>query len=220
MTINPKQTIREILLLNNALFSIGTLRITETIKKRPAPEYICMHRKFPHRNRIFPARNVADITIGELDILNKRLPDEDYFVNVLSVMLGIGCTEKRLPDGRPDWPSGWKADKDAVFQLGFIDAFRYFIEVQNGLKNISNAWSKLGKWKPEKGSKRPNRGMVSVCREYSKMVGGTSPTDVWLLPWPIVYEAFENTDFENKEQYENFKRMKINSRPSRTISKR
>lgn len=219
MKIAFKDTIKDVLRKNSALFTLGAQIIADEIRKRPAVDHLTYYwHGIGIKKEI---RSVSDITLGELDVLNSRGADEDYFFNLLGVMLGYVEFNHRLPDGSPDWFEGWEINKKAVNKLGFIRAFRYFIQCQEELERVAAKWSAFGKWKKEKVSKRPDRGLVSVCRQYCQLMNGTVPLkEVWNLPWSVVYEAFEDCDINNKAQYEAYEKAKASQNTRSSSNKR
>ena len=216
MTINPNDTIAEVTERNAALFSMGIKEITEQIKNLPAPDYVPLKRRWWLDRRI-KARSVGYISIGELDVINSRDSSERYFINTLGVMLGLIHFEKHLPDGSPDWEAGWEVDEQAVGNLCFIRAFRYYLQCQKEVDAVAKKWAKLGAWnKNNKRSNRPNRGMASVCRQYCQdMNGAVKRQEAWNVPWVVIYEAFESRDFDNKEQHETMEEAKRKSKSKR-----
>lgn len=215
MTIKPNDTIAEVIERNGAIFSMGIKEITERVKELPVPDYVPLKRRCWWNKRI-NARSVGDISIGELDVVNSRDSSERYFINTLGVMLGLIRFTRRLPDGLPDWEAGWEVDKQAVGNLCFIRAFRYYLECQKEVETVAKKWAKLGAWNKKKRTKRPNRGMTSVCRQYCQdMNGAVKRQEAWNVPWVVIYEAFETRDLDNKEQYEAMEEAKRKSKVKR-----
>lgn len=208
MKITPRDTVADIFRRNAALFGLGAAQITERIKTLPTPEYI-PRRLALGRIRKYPARKVANITMGELKEIEKRTPSYDYFITVLAVMLGLIRHREFLPDGRPDWSGGYVIDEKTVYSLGFIRAYRYFIAIQEDIEKVANAWKKL---EMPGGSKKkfPNRGMDTICRECCQLLNGAAkPEDIWHMRWSVVYEVFEgerNKNMAQREAYEAAKR--------------
>lgn len=213
MTITSKDTIADVIRTNGTLFKLGIKEITNQIKMLPNPETITLRHKILPTKKI-KARSVADATIGELDVLNDRTTAEKYFFNVIGVMLGFVRFNKTLPDGNPDWVAGWEIEEKNILNLCFIEAFRYFIQIQTELEGAAKAWGTLGKWDKKRRKKRPDRGLISICRQYCRLVeGAVKPVEVWNLPWPMVFEAFESCDYDNKEQAEAYESTKKQYKP-------
>lgn len=215
MIIRANDTISDVIKRHGALFTLGIKEITEEIKQRPVPKWVLLKRR--RWNKRIATRSVASATLGELDVVNSRDSSEQYFINTLGVMLGLVRFTKRLPDGSPDWESGWEVDEDAVGNLYFIRAFRYYLECQKEVEAVAKTWAKLGAWnKKNKRSKRPNRGLISICRQYAQdMQGAVERREVWNVPWAVIYEAFETRDLDNKEQHEAMEEAKRKSKIKR-----
>lgn len=212
MKITKKHTIADVLQSNRCLFGLGANPITEEIKRLPAADCVGIKKCGVVWSKI-NTRSVSGITVGELNVLNTRAPSEEYFINTLGVMLGLIRFSNVLPNGKPDWLGGWESDKESVMNLGFIRAFRYFIQIQDELEAISRKWQKLGAWRKKRPPKRPDRGIVSVNRQYCQLMNGAVKfEDVWNIPWAVVYEAFENCDLDNKEQSEAYEAAKNKTR--------
>lgn len=176
MTITPRHTVKEICTGNATLFAMGNERIFAEIKALPKVEELRLRRGRRYsKDQVISARSLSGITMLELDILNKT-DDKRYFFKLLSVMLNISENE--------------------VGNLRFIRAYRYFIECIDQLGKIAKKWAELEMpmtaEEQQTHVKQPNRGMVSVCRQYAQLMGGSVRfDDVWNMPWGIVYEAFE-----------------------------
>lgn len=209
MKIKPSYTVAKVLKHNNALFSLGSARITKEIESLPEPQYVSQ-KKWWVFNRKIKSRPIASITLGELDAINSREDNTRYFINTLGIMLGLVRFKKHLPNGDPDWLSGWEIDEKAVGKLKFIRAFRYFIQIQKDLDKIAQTWRKLGTWrKDKKQSNRPNRGLASICRQLCQLMNGSIKLpEAWNTPWSIAFEAFENCDLDNKEQHDAYESAK------------
>lgn len=193
---------------------LGVKDITEQVAELPAPYYIPLKTRIGFRKKL-KTRTLANISLGELDVLNSRNTSSDeYFINSLAVMLGLVHFENRLPGGKPDWMAGWSADTKSVCNLHFIRAFRYFIECQKEVEAIAKAFSKLGAWNPKKrSSKNRGSGMVDVCSQYCHdMNGAVSLEAAWNTPWAVVYRFFEECDEKNHEQYIELERQKMKHR--------
>lgn len=210
MKITSRDTVADVVMRNNALFSLGARQITEIIAERPAPTYILMRRRGWFDKKL-EARTVDGITMGELDAIEQRLPTLEHFEQVLAVMLGLYQFKKDI-NGAPEWTSGIEIDHDAVHRLRFIRAYRYFIDIEKQLEAVGKAWKKLEMPKGKKSSsgiQKPNRGMQSVCREYVQLMqGAVTTSQAWNTPWPIVYEAFENEKYNILRQREENEQIK------------
>lgn len=88
MKITPKDTVSDVVMRNRALFSMGTERIVKAIQGLPEPEFVPMKRRMWFDKRL-PVRDIADITMGELNAIEARKPSYEYFCIVLGVMLGL-----------------------------------------------------------------------------------------------------------------------------------
>lgn len=201
MKITPKDTVKDIVLRNKALFSLGAKNIVGEISKLPEPSFVPLKRLFWPDRRL-PIRNIEKITMGELNAIEMRKPSYEYFCTVLGVMLGMVNFKKVNANGSPDWNEGIIIDGDQIGCLRFIRAQRCFIAAQKGLEEIGKAWKKLEM--PLTGDeakaqvKRPNRGLSSICREYCQiMEGAVSMSEAWNTPWCVVYEAFEDRKYKN-----------------------
>lgn len=201
MTITPKDTVEDIVVRNKALFGLGATRIVDAIQNRPEPECIPMKRRYWFDKRL-PIRDIAEITMGELNAIEARKPSYEYFCEVMGIMLGLAKFNKTNPDGTPDWSAGVSINEDQIGRLRFIRAQRYFITIQKGLEGVASAWKKLEMPLTESERKahvkRPNRGLASICREYCQiMAGAVKLNEVWNIPWATVYEAFEDRKYKN-----------------------
>lgn len=204
MKITPKDTVGDIVMRNRTLFSLGAARIVAAVEGLPSPEYVPLKRRAWFDKRL-PVRDIAAITMGELNAIEARDASYDYFCTVLGVMLGLVRFHKTRPDGTPDWTAGFAVDEERIGRLRFIRAQRCFIEVQRGLEEIGKSWKRLempltpAEMKAR--VKRPNRGLVAVCRKYCQIMNGAVKMDeVWNTPWAAVYEAFEACKHDNMEQ--------------------
>ena len=118
-------------------------------------------------------------------MLNATNRSTDYFVNVLSQMLGI--------------------PKEKVADLRFIRAYRYFLHCMDTLAAISKRFADL-KIEPTDEERqaqidRPDRGIAAVVRKYVQIMNGAvSPASVYGMEWSVVYEASESTTNDVIEQ--------------------
>lgn len=173
MKITPKDTVSDVVMRNRALFSMGTERIVKAIQGLPEPEFVPMKRRMWFDKRL-PVHDIADITMGELNAIEARKPSYEYFCIVLGVMLGLTKFNRIGVDGNPDWNAGFSIDEEQIGRLRFIRAQRYFIAIQKGLEGIGKSWEKLempltaAEMKAR--VKRPNRGLVAVCRKYCQIM--------------------------------------------------
>lgn len=204
MKITPKDTVNDIVMRNRALFSKAAERIVKAIQDLPEPEFVPMKRRMWFDKRL-PVRDIAGITMGELNAIEARKPSYEYFCIVLGVMLGLVKFNRIGVDGKPDWTAGFSVDEEQIGRLRFIRAQRYFIAIQKGLEGIGKSWKKLempftaAEMKAR--VKRPDRGLVAVCRKYCQIMNGAVKMDeVWNTPWAMVYEAFETCKCDNLEQ--------------------
>lgn len=204
MKISPKDTVRDVVIRDRALFSMGTERITKAIQELPAPNDVPIKRRLWFDRRL-PVRDIAELTMGELNAIEARKPTYEYFCIVLGVMLGLVKFSRLCADGSPDWAAGVSVDEEQIGRLRFIRAERCFIETQKGLESIGKSWKKLempltaAEMKAR--VKRPNRGLVAVCRKYCQiMSGAVDMAKAWNTPWATVYEAFEAVKCDNMEQ--------------------
>lgn len=215
MRITDKDTVADIINARGALFVMGAKKISEALEAMPEVSHVPMRRRW-WRDKQYNAPSIAGISLGELEVLNTREPAEEYFYNVMGIMLGLVHFEGSLPDGAPDWNAGYTVNKDAVNNLRFIPAMRYFLQIQKELENVSKAWKKLGAWNKKKGKARPNRGLISVVRQYCQdLNGAVSLPEAWNVPWTFVYEDFETKDIENREQHEALEESKRKSKSKR-----
>ncbi len=184
MIIKPTDTVRDIVVNRAALFNLKSRQITEQIKRRKAPEYCVLHRKY-WRNKRIPARHPKRMTMRDLAVLNETKRSSDYFIEVLAQMLGIS--------------------KKQVMELRFTRAYRYFLHCVDTLAAISKKFADL-KIEPTDEERqaqieRPNRGITAVVRKYVQLINGAVPPDsVYNMEWSIVYEAFESTTHDALEQ--------------------
>lgn len=183
MTISPKHTIRDICLNQATIFTLGNDRVYKEIKELPKPIHLRMKRRLHRRDKIIPARDLSRITMQELDQLS-RTDEQDYFIKVLCVMLKISEPE--------------------AMDLYFIRAYRYFLECMNDLGKIAKKWKSLEMpLTPEEQQahiEHPNRGIVSICRQYAQLMNGAVKFDDTLeMPWHFIYEAFEAEKYKNLE---------------------
>lgn len=139
MKITPKDTVRDVVILNRALFGIGSGRITKSVQDLSEPEFVPMKRRMWFDKRL-PVRDIADITMGELNAIEARKPSYEYFCIVLGVMLGLTKFNRIGVDGNPDWNAGFSVDEEQIGRLRFIRAQRYFIAIQKGLEGIGKSW--------------------------------------------------------------------------------
>lgn len=204
MKITPKDTVNDIVMRNRALFSKAAERIVKTIQDLPEPEFVPMKRQMWFDKRL-PVRDIAGITMGELNAIEARNPSYEYFCIVLGVMLGLVKFNRIGVNGKPDWNAGFSVDEEQIGRLRFIRAQRYFIAIQKGLEGIGKSWKKLEMpftaTEMKARIKRPNRGLAAVCRKYCQIMNGAVKMDeVWNTPWATVYEAFEACKCDNLEQ--------------------
>lgn len=204
MKIRPKDTVNDIVMCNKALFSLGAERIVKAIQDLPEPEFVPMKRRMWFDKHL-PVRDIAGITMGELNAIEARNPSYEYFCIVLGVMLGLVKFNRIGVDGKPDWTAGFSVDEEQIGRLRFIRTQRYFIAIQKGLEGIGKSWKKLempltaAEMKAR--VKRPNRGLVAVCRKYCQIMNGAVDMNkAWNTPWATVYEAFEACKCDNLEQ--------------------
>lgn len=204
MRIHPKDTVKDVVLRDNALFRLAVKDIVEALKDVPSVDYVRMKRPFWFDKKI-KVRGVEGLTMGELNAIEVRNPSYQSFCIVLGVMLGLVTFKRRLPDGSPDWSEGFSVDEKQIGRLRFIRAQKYFMDVQLGLEQISKAWKRLempllaNERKAQ--IKRPNRGLVSVVRKYCQLMNGAvNKPAAWNTKWADVYEAFESCKNDNLEQ--------------------
>lgn len=219
MKITPKDTVNDIVLRNRALFGLGAERIVEAIQDLPEPECVPMKHRMWFDKRL-PVRDIAGITMGELNAIEAREPSYEYFCIVLGVMLGLVEFNQMRADGKPDWAAGFSVDEEQIGRLRFIRAQRYFIAIQKGLEGIGKSWKRLEMplttTEMKARVKRPNRGLVAVCRKYCQTMNGAVKMDeVWNTPWATVYEAFEACKCDNLEQRAIYDANKFNGRQRR-----
>lgn len=219
MKITPKDTVSDVVMRNRALFSMGTERIVKAIQGLPEPEFVPMKRRMWFDKRL-PVHDIADITMGELNAIEARKPSYEYFCIVLGVMLGLTKFNRIGVDGNPDWNAGFSIDEEQIGRLRFIRAQRYFIAIQKGLEGIGKSWEKLempltaAEMKAR--VKRPNRGLVAVCRKYCQIMNGAVDMNkAWNTPWATVYEAFEACKCDNMEQRAIYEANKSNGKRRR-----
>ena len=204
MKITPKDTVNDLVMRDRALFSKAAERIVKTIQDLPEPEFVPMKRQMWFDKRL-PVRDIAGITMGELNAIEARNPSYEYFCIVLGVMLGLVKFNRIGVNGKPDWTAGFSVDEEQIGRLRFIRAQRYFIAIQKGLEGIGKSWKKLEMpftaTEMKARIKRPNRGLAAVCRKYCQIMNGAVKMDeVWNTPWATVYEAFEACKCDNLEQ--------------------
>lgn len=185
MEIKPEHTVGDIMMKKVALFSLGNDRIYNAIKDLPIPEHIGLRTGLIAPNKSIPVRSVHELTMQELDAIQNRKTGYDYFCTCLAVML--------------------KIEEEDVQKLQFIRSYRYFLNIQKELKMVAKEWKKLEmplrKEEKQAKVKRPNRGLVSMCRQYVQLMNGSVTTEqAWETPWRIVYEAFEGAFYDNLEQ--------------------
>lgn len=188
--ITPQSTVREVMIQNNVLFNIAQAQIFENVKDRELPEYVSVTPQREPRKRL-PVRKVAEISMRELDTIECRTTGYEYFEKVLAVMLRI--------------------EEREVQHLGFIRAYRYFLEVNRELKDVAKKWASLKI--PSNGKKikikRPNRGMLPVVQQYVQIMNGAvSPEDAWGTPWVEVFVAMESKYYDALEQIKNAEQSK------------
>ena len=106
MIVKSTDTVRDIIIGRAALFNLESRRFAEEIRRRAEPECCVLHRRWLPDRRI-AARDPKHMTMRDLAVLNATNRSTDYFVNVLSQMLGI--------------------PKEKVADLRFIRAYRYFL---------------------------------------------------------------------------------------------
>lgn len=184
MTITKRDTVEDIMLKQAALFNMGSDRIYNTVKDIEAPLFVALRQRGRPDKKLAP-RSVNVITMQELDTIENRKTGYDYFKTCLAVMLEI--------------------DEEEVKNLRFLRAFRYFLEVQKELKQAAKEWKRLNlPLTPEERRakvKRPNRGMLSICRQYVQLMSGAATREeAWTTPWRIIHEAFEGSFYDTLEQ--------------------
>nr|DAW67526.1 MAG TPA: hypothetical protein [Caudoviricetes sp.] len=184
MIVKSTDTVRDIIIGRAALFNLESRRFAEEIKRRAEPECCVLHRRWLPDRRI-AARDPKHMTMRDLAVLNETNRSTDYFVNVLSQMLGI--------------------PKEKVADLRFIRAYRYFLHCMDTLAAISKRFADL-KIEPTDEERqaqidRPDRGIAAVVRKYVQIMNGAvSPASVYGMEWSVVYEAFESTTNDVIEQ--------------------
>ena len=184
MIVKSTDTVRDIIIGRAALFNLESRRFAEEIKRRAEPECCVVHRRWLPDRRI-AARDPKHMTMRDLAVLNATNRSTDYFVNVLSQMLGI--------------------PKEKVADLRFIRAYRYFLHCMDTLAAISKRFADL-KIEPTDEERqaqidRPDRGIAAVVRKYVQIMNGAvSPASVYGMEWSVVYEAFESTTNDVIEQ--------------------
>ena len=122
MIVKSTDTVRDIIIGRAALFNLESRRFAEEIKRRAEPECCVLHRRWLPDRRI-AARDPKHMTMRDLAVLNATNRSTDYFVNVLSQMLGI--------------------PKEKVADLRFIRAYRYFLHCMDTLAAISKRFADL-----------------------------------------------------------------------------
>ena len=184
MIVKSTDTVRDIIIGRAALFNLESRRFAEEIRRRAEPECCVLHRRWLPDRRI-AARDPKHMTMRDLAVLNATNRSTDYFVNVLSQMLGI--------------------PKEKVADLRFIRAYRYFLHCMDTLAAISKRFADL-KIEPTDEERqaqidRPDRGIAAVVRKYVQIMNGAvSPASVYGMEWSVVYEAFESTTNDVIEQ--------------------
>ena len=122
MIVKSTDTVRDIIIGRAALFNLESRRFAEEIRRRAEPECCVLHRRWLPDRRI-AARDPKHMTMRDLAVLNATNRSTDYFVNVLSQMLGI--------------------PKEKVADLRFIRAYRYFLHCMDTLAAISKRFADL-----------------------------------------------------------------------------
>ena len=184
MIVKSTDTVRDIIIGRASLFNLESRRFAEEIRRRAEPECCVLHRRWLPDRRI-AARDPKHMTMRDLAVLNATNRSTDYFVNVLSQMLGI--------------------PKEKVADLRFIRAYRYFLHCMDTLAAISKRFADL-KIEPTDEERqaqidRPDRGIAAVVRKYVQIMNGAvSPASVYGMEWSVVYEAFESTTNDVIEQ--------------------
>lgn len=204
MTIRPKDTVQDVVVRQKALFGMGAGRIVAALRDTPTPRYVPLARRW-WRDRRIPTREMATLTMGELSAVEARQPSYEYFCTVLGVLLGLVSYHRALTDGSPDWTAGFSVDTERIGRLRYLSAQRYFMAIQEGLEGIAKAWKRLEMpltpAEMKSRIKRPERGLVSVCRRYCQLMNGAVKMhEAWNTPWVTVYEAFEGCKYDNMEQ--------------------
>ena len=207
MIVKSTDTVRDIIIGRAALFNLKSCRFAEEIRRWAEPECCVLHRRWLPDRRI-AARDPKHMTMRDLAVLNATNRSTDYFVNVLSQMLGI--------------------PKEKVADLRFIRAYRYFLHCMDTLAAISKRFADLKieptdntltspRWftayhgegdsaEPTDEERqaqidRPDRGIAAVVRKYVQIMNGAvSPASVYGMEWSVVYEAFESTTNDVIEQ--------------------
>lgn len=203
MIIEPKDTIRNVLIKRAAIFNLRSVEITSAIRNMEVPEY-CLLRRPILRDRKIQVRNPRFMTMRDLAVLDKTDTSSDYIIRTLSQMLGLS--------------------KDDVLNLRFIRAYRYFLECVDTLSMISKKFESL-KIEPTKEERaaqvsRPNRGIASVVRKYVQIMNGAvSPDQVYDMEWSVVYEAFESTTNDIIEQ-RNMRKLSEDNMKRKSASRR
>lgn len=133
MIVKSTDTVRDIIIGRAALFNLESRRFAEEIKRRAEPECCVLHRRWLPDRRI-AARDPKHMTMRDLAVLNATNRSTDYFVNVLSQMLGI--------------------PKEKVADLRFIRAYRYFLHCMDTLAAISKRFADLKSNRPTRSGRR------------------------------------------------------------------
>lgn len=216
MKITPKDTVRDIVIRNQALFMKGAGRIVEALKDTREVQSVPMKRRMWF-DKALPIKDINNITLGELNVIESRKPSYDYFCATMAIMLGLARFNRIGPDGKPDWDCGFSVDDEQIGRLRFLPAYRCFMSIQKGIDDIAKAWKSLEM--PLSASerkhmvKRPNRGLTAVCRSYCQIMnGGVTMNEAWNTPWATVYEAFESCKYDNMEKRAMYEASKAKSR--------
>ena len=142
MIVKSTDTVRDIIIGRAALFNLESRRFAEEIRRRAEPECCVLHRRWLPDRRI-AARDPKHMTMRDLAVLNATNRSTDYFVNVLSQMLGI--------------------PKEKVADLRFIRAYRYFLHCMDTLAAISKRFADL-KIEPTDEERQAPPWCASTCR--------------------------------------------------------
>ena len=204
MKITSKDTVRDVVVRNAALFRLGSAKIVKAMEGIKGTGTVRMKRRFWFDKKL-AVKNTDNLTMGELNAIEGRRSSYEYFCVVLGIVLGLVKHHATLPDGRPDWESGFTIDDETIGRLRFIDAMRCFIDTQKGVEEIGKRWKSLEMPltadEVKAKVKRPNRGLAAVCRQYCQIMNGAVESDyVWCTPWAKVFEAFESLRNDNLEQ--------------------
>lgn len=204
MKITAKDTVRDVVVRNAALFRLGSAKIVKAMEGIKGTGTVRKKRRFWFDKKL-AVKNTDNLTMGELNAIEGRRSSYEYFCVVLGIVLGLVKHHATLPDGRPDWESGFTIDDETIGRLRFIDAMRCFIDTQKGVEEIGKRWKSLEMPltadEVKAKVKRPNRGLAAVCRQYCQIMNGAVESDyVWCTPWGKVFEAFESLRNDNLEQ--------------------